>query len=130
MANEIPPLGEIIRQRRQALGLSSISLAGLSGLHRSVVYRIESGEIAQPVPDTLSRLARALQLNAAELLAVAGHPVPQLPLRPYLRTAYDLPDAAISEVEGYLKAVRMRYGAGPASRPRDGEDEVPEQQAK
>ena len=48
--------------------LSKEKLAGLAGLDRSYMHRLESGR-SSPTLDTLERLARALQVLPSELIA-------------------------------------------------------------
>lgn len=60
--------GQILRQERVSKGLSQEKLAGLAGLDRSYMHRLESGR-SSPTLDTLERLARALQVLPSELIA-------------------------------------------------------------
>lgn len=117
-------LGDAIRARRQQLGLSLNDVALASGLHKSLLSRIETGAVAMPNTSTLARLATALGLTLTDLYGLvtdqARHALP--PLKPYLRAKYDLPDAAIADIEAYL----ARYG-GLGTGPMTGEDERPEE---
>jgi transcriptional regulator with XRE-family HTH domain len=96
---------------------ASVDIAGLS--------RAENGKKI-PAPETLAALATALNLPLADLYQAAGYPLPEtLPsLRPYLRRAYDVPEAAVDEIEQYLQRIAAQYGG--ASLPREGEDEQPD----
>ncbi len=117
-------LGQLIRERRHALGLGLQEVADRAGMNKSSLIRIEYDRRAAPQPDTLTNLARVLQLSVADLFTLAGYSTPQdLPsLRPYLRTKYgELPPEALAEIEDYL-ARFGGYGTGPA----DGEDEQPD----
>jgi XRE family transcriptional regulator, regulator of sulfur utilization len=60
--------GQILRQERVSKGLSQEKLAGLAGLDRSYMHRLESGR-SSPTLDTLESLARALQVLPSELIA-------------------------------------------------------------
>lgn len=63
-------MGERIRQRRDALGLSRADLARLmpGKVNENQIYRWEKG-LHQPNPDTLEALARVLQCDVAYLMA-------------------------------------------------------------
>lgn len=60
--------GQVIRRERESKGLSQEKLAGLAGLDRSYMHRLESGR-SSPTLDTLESLARALQVLPSELIA-------------------------------------------------------------
>ncbi len=125
--NEPTQLGAAITARRQALGLSMYELARRSGVHRSRILRIESGEARHPDPRTLSGVAAALGIPSADLFALAGYKsTRELPtFRPYLRTKYgQLPADALRKLERYFERIAAEYGDhdGPAA----GEDERPE----
>jgi transcriptional regulator with XRE-family HTH domain len=116
-------LGNSLRERRLALGLSLSQLAKATGLHKSFLSRLESGVVRQPSTDSLQRIAAALELPETDLYGQLDDRARGLlpPLQPYLRAKYDLPDEAIVAITDYLS----RYGS--LSRgPRDGEDEEPE----
>ena len=59
---------QVIRRERESKGLSQEKLAGLAGLDRSYMHRLESGR-SSPTLDTLESLARALQVLPSELIA-------------------------------------------------------------
>lgn len=63
-------LGGILRQIREARGLSRSALGQLVGVHPSAVSRWERGQ-RQPSLDTLRHLAAMLRLTAGERLALA-----------------------------------------------------------
>ncbi|WP_198152974.1 helix-turn-helix transcriptional regulator [Pseudofrankia sp. DC12] len=105
-------LGAFIRQARLARQLSGAQLARRAGVHPSNISRIESGETASPTPGLLQRLARALDVDQADLLAYLGLTVPRAtpPLRTYLRTTYPaLPDEALREAEDAVVQIAERY---------------------
>jgi transcriptional regulator with XRE-family HTH domain len=70
------PLGEVIKQRRQELGLSQAELANAAGVNLRQIRRYEAGE-QQPVLAVAVRLASALGVTVNDL---AGLP----PERPQL----------------------------------------------
>ncbi|MEX5635782.1 helix-turn-helix domain-containing protein [Parafrankia sp. FMc2] len=108
-------LGEHIRQARIAKGLSGAQLGRLAGTNSSNITRIESGETASPTLELLRRIAGALDLDLAEVLAYCGVAVsPAAPtLRVYLRRTYPgLPDEAVREAERAVARIVEKYGAG------------------
>jgi len=118
-------LSRLLRERRQELGLRPIDVAYRAGVDLAGLTRAEAGQKV-PVPDTLAALVPVLDLPLADLYEAAGYPLPQtLPsLRPYLRTAYRVPEEAVREIEDYLQRIAAEYGH--PTRPRDGEDEQPD----
>jgi len=92
------PLADQLIRLRQEAGLSLRQLEATSGVSRSIISRLESGERQQPTPSTLIRLAKALDAEAADLLTTAGYAASAaeaLPaLGPYLRTKYGYLSAA------------------------------------
>ena len=59
---------ERLRWWRRARGLTQEDLAEASGVTRSHLARIERGEVGEPRPDTLRRLAEALGVEVLDLL--------------------------------------------------------------
>jgi transcriptional regulator with XRE-family HTH domain len=66
-------LGEVMRRRSRALGLTQSVLAERAGVHVRQIRRYESGE-QQPVLAVAARLAAALDVTLDELAGVAGPP--------------------------------------------------------
>jgi len=69
--DDLLALGREIRRHRKALGLSQELLAERAGLHRNYVGFLERGE-RNPSVTTLFRVAQALQVRAADLVAGVG----------------------------------------------------------
>jgi transcriptional regulator with XRE-family HTH domain len=65
------PLGEVLREHRQRVGLSQADLAEAAGIHLRQIRRYESGE-QQPVLSVAVRLADALGLTMNELTSRSG----------------------------------------------------------
>ena len=122
-------LGKYLRTGAKPRGWSARELAERSGVPDSTIVRIESGFIASPRPDKLSKIARALGLSLAEVYSHAEYSVPEgLPtLRPYLRAKYrDLPPEAAEQIQAYAERLAKRHGVNLAG-PAPGEDELPEE---
>ncbi len=73
MTAKTSQLSSVLRRLRQASGLSIRKLEETSGVHRSNISRLESGKATEPNPETLTRLAEALGVDASELLTAAGY---------------------------------------------------------
>jgi transcriptional regulator with XRE-family HTH domain len=120
-------LGEFLRRRRRALGLTAFEVARRARIDRAVISRIESGFIRSPDPRKLARLADVLSIPVADLYGLVGYATPsQLPsFYPYLRTRYgELPLDAVRKLDRYFKSVLDEYGAGDS--PIDREYEQPQ----
>lgn len=59
--------GGRVRARREELGLTQEALAYRAGINRTYIGSLESGQ-RNPSLDTIARLARALGIDAAELV--------------------------------------------------------------
>lgn len=116
-------LGSYIRQGRESQQLSTRALAAKAGIDMAQVVRLEGGKALSPRPETLDRLAAALDVPLADVLALAGYPTTRtLPtLRPYMRAKYrNLPPEAVDEIEAFVQQLAEKHGnSGPAN----GEDE-------
>ncbi len=124
-------LGEWLRERRQAAGLSTIQLAKAVGTTDGTISRIEQGAFAAPDPHKLSRIAEALGLSLADVYAMADYAVPSdLPsFEPYLRRKYrDMPTEAVDDLDKAFERIARKHGYNPDG-PQLGEDERPEVRA-
>ncbi len=63
-------IGNIIRARREEIGLTHEQLAEQTGITVAVIKKWEKGKIAEPRIDMASRLAKALDLRTSALLGV------------------------------------------------------------
>jgi transcriptional regulator with XRE-family HTH domain len=66
----MPPrgLGRVLKQRREAKGMSQVSLAEAARVGRTYIVKLESGEKKNPSLDVLKKLAKALGVPVTELL--------------------------------------------------------------
>jgi predicted ATPase/transcriptional regulator with XRE-family HTH domain len=81
MAGRQEPFGEQLRRHREAAGYSQEQLAERAGLSANAIGALERGERKRPYPDTLRRLAQALDLGeeTRAALSAALRPVPDDP---------------------------------------------------
>jgi transcriptional regulator with XRE-family HTH domain len=116
-------LGKYLRTWREAAGMNIRTLAAAVGVDIATVSRLEQGLFSHPRADVLGRIATALKIPVADVLALAGYPTTKdLPgLRPYMRAKYrDLPPDAVDEVERFIEGLTKKHRL---SEPTDGEDE-------
>ena len=105
-------LGRILRDAREAAGLSIRQLSSLSGVGRMVIFRLESNALTElPSARHLAQLARALELNDADLFLLAGLPVPNqyASLDVMLRVEYGLPPEGVSEAKQTIGELIKKY---------------------
>jgi transcriptional regulator with XRE-family HTH domain len=104
-------LGEIIQRARRNAGLSVRSCAAAARIDATWLSRFERGLYLQPDPRHLRRLAQVLELDLADLFALAGYYAGEhLPgFAPYLRTRYDLPEEAIQQLRAHFDLIADKY---------------------
>jgi transcriptional regulator with XRE-family HTH domain len=77
-ASDPTALGRLVREQRAKLHLTQSELASRVGVSRSAISELEAGRIEQPRATVFARLAVALGLPAAALLAAAGYPAGEM----------------------------------------------------
>lgn len=100
-------LGDHLRRLREAKDQSIRGLAAAAKVDATALSRIERGLVVSPDPRTLYRLARALDVEVANLYEEAGYDLPGF--APYLRAKYDLPDEAVAQLEAHFELINERY---------------------
>lgn len=70
-------LGPRLREVRSLRGLSLRAVAHEAKISATYLQRLERGEIEEPSPRILHRLAAALQVAYADLMSLAGYAVPK-----------------------------------------------------
>jgi len=60
--------GEILREKRNQLGLSQEALASKSGFHRTYISMLERGK-KSPSLSTLTKLAKALNVKLSQIIS-------------------------------------------------------------
>ena len=61
-------LGRMLREHREAKGMSQVALAKAARVGRTYIVKLESGEKENPSLDVLKKLAKALGVSVTELL--------------------------------------------------------------
>jgi len=125
-----PRIATVLREAREANGLSIRQLADASGVDKALISRLESGTTRSPTRGTLNRLAGALHIERGRLYDAADMYAPaELPSLPvYFRRRYrQLPDEAVADIERYVAELHDKYGVSGA---KPGEDEEPEPQRR
>ena len=67
--------GIALKRARIARNMDQEQLADLSGINRTYISKIETGRIYRPEPETIDRLAAALDMTADDLLANVEPPL-------------------------------------------------------
>ena len=63
-----PNIGANIKKTRQALGVSQDRLSKLADLSLNTVVNVESGQNPNPTIDTLSKIAKGLNVSVDDLI--------------------------------------------------------------
>lgn len=104
-------LGQYLTDARLAAGWSVRQLAELSQVPKSTISDLEKDAIDSPKAAVLGRIARTLEVNAADLFLLAGLPVPEesASLEVMLRTEYGLPPEAVTEAKRHIEQLLKKY---------------------
>ena len=73
-----PTLGAVLRQQREVRGLTASETARGAGISAAYVAKLENDEIKRPSPMVLRQLGDVLGIPYADLMVLAGYPVPGL----------------------------------------------------
>jgi transcriptional regulator with XRE-family HTH domain len=115
-------LGRYVRQARESRGLSVRALAAAANVDATWLSRLEHGTYISPDPRSLWRLARALDIEVADLYLAAGYRdgrgLPEFGI--YLRSKYDLPEDAIAQLSAHFDLINEKYHQ------QEGEDYAPD----
>jgi transcriptional regulator with XRE-family HTH domain len=107
-----PLLGNLLKDKRKAAGLSQSELATEIGLSRPYVSRLERGEYANPSPQALARIANRLNISLADLYAITGCTLPgDLPgYTAYLHAKHPgWAEEAIQDLTDYYQFIKQKY---------------------
>lgn len=121
--HDLATLASVIREAREAAGLSIRQLAPLVGAHYSMLSRIEAGEVTRPAAEMVQNIAIALELDPAELLGFIGVKTMLPEPKVYFRRAYGMTDSEAAEAEALIAGLRARrhnHTTSPNQDPRGG----------
>jgi len=104
-------LGDVVRRHRTQRNLPLRALAATAGVDPTWIMRLERGDYSSPDPRSLAAVARALEIDVADLYLAAGYDSGrELPgFEPYLRSKYDLPPDAVAELRTHFDAINEAY---------------------
>lgn len=106
------PLGNLIRTKREAAGLTLTQLASELGMSRPYLSRLEQGKYAHPSARALTHIVNRLDISVEDVYALTGYMLPMdLPgFGPYLRAKYaEWPEAALHELETFYEFLKHKY---------------------
>ena len=106
------PLGNLIRSKREAAGLTLTQLAAELAVSRPYLSRLERGEYAHPSSRVLAQIIKRLDISVEDAYAITGYLLPKdLPsFGPYLRAKHaDWPEAALQELETFYDFLKHKY---------------------
>src|SRR6202022_927934 len=86
----VSTLGDLLRSRREAAGLSLTQMAAKLGISRPYLSRLERGQYSNPSSKILIQLSKGLSIRTEDLYAMTGCLLPtELPsFAPYLRAKH------------------------------------------
>ena len=106
-------LGDYLREQRLRHGYSLRQMGRMVRLDFTYLGKLEQGLYQYPKPDHLRAIARALEVEPAEVMTLAGYEeAGDLPaMRPYLRAKYhDLPPEVLAQIADYAEFLTARHG--------------------
>jgi transcriptional regulator with XRE-family HTH domain len=77
--------GLLLKELREQAGLSLRQLEAATGISNGYLSQMESSKVGAPSPRILEKLAKALSYPYMELMKIAGHLSPDVPMEPVLR---------------------------------------------
>lgn len=106
------PLGDLIKSRREAAGLTLTQLAAELTISRPYLSKLERGKYTHPSSRILAQLVKRLDISVEDVYAITGYMLPKdLPsFGPYLRAKHaDWPEAALQELESFYDFLKHKY---------------------
>jgi len=79
MENGTSNPGPYLRSARERKGLSLRAVEEATGISNPYLSQLESGKVRQPSPIVLHKLATLLEVSYADLMRLAGYPIPDEP---------------------------------------------------
>jgi transcriptional regulator with XRE-family HTH domain len=106
-------LGSYVQQLRSERGMSIRTLAAQARVDWSWLAKLERGKYSSPDARSLWRVARALDVEPADIYLEAGFGDARgLPgFEPYLRAKYHLPPEAVDQLVAHFTLINEKYRA-------------------
>jgi transcriptional regulator with XRE-family HTH domain len=101
-------LGRLFKQARRAQKLSLRAVGELAGVSYGWITMLEHGEMAEPAPSKLDKVAEVLGIPPERINRITrGQAARQLPpIRTYFRAKYQLTPAEIRQIEELFDQIR------------------------
>ena len=101
-------LGELIRARRELMGLSAQKAAKRASMSTAYLLRLEDDATVKPSPATLNKVAHGLELDYVELMRLAGYLIEPSKSGPKVDSTTfalfgDLSDGELQDVADYIR---------------------------
>lgn len=102
-------LGKMIKQKREAIGLSQKKLGDACGVSDSEIFKIENGTRKNPNWNTLCKIAQNLNFHPVEILLIAGY-LTEKSIKPVsqLRGLERLTESEIENVQLFIDFLQVR----------------------
>jgi HTH-type transcriptional regulator, competence development regulator len=117
MKNEAAKLGSCLRAARTAANMSLRDVESVTGISNPYLSQLEGGKVRNPSPTVLHALADVYRISYAELMRLAGYPVPDSTDQPraarFASRVGQMSDDEEQAVMDYLAFLRSR-GRGEA----------------
>lgn len=112
LTGPIDTWGARVRHYRRLRGMTQEELADSASIDRRYIGRIETGEVMNPEPDTVKRLARALTVPVRALAAPLGWWDDEGPndWEAALRTEMERKGYGPEDAEAVVRSVRLALG--------------------
>jgi transcriptional regulator with XRE-family HTH domain/Zn-dependent peptidase ImmA (M78 family) len=124
MVDEPTSIGAKLRDVRERNGLSLRAVSRESGITSGYLSQLERGDVAQPTPSTLKRLADAYGLPIMTLMGWAGYETKESPVSPQLAKAMSYlgpepSDREVAAIKAILDVLRNPSAGFSAPHPLD-----------
>lgn len=88
MKKQNQSLGEFLQSARERKGLSLREVEKATGISNPYLSQVEKGKIQQPSPVPLHKLSELYEISYAQVLGLAGYPVPTESSEEFALTAF------------------------------------------
>ena len=103
-------LGNVLRNRRDQLGLSLRDVEDKASISNAYLSQIENQKITQPSPSVLQKLSKLYDLSYPRLMNLAGHPMDsklELEKKVFFKTSRGLEEISRNEEQELLRYLRF-----------------------